>query len=324
LSGKSNAKVCFLPVGMPFSRHPATDGGLILKILATAVVPPSRSITSESVMGITPDFGNMLGSPNINVKACLTNSLLGLPNMKTWHDRLNLALNESGLSKSAFAKLAKVSRPTVTDWTNKEIKELKADSADRVCRTLNIRPEWLLRGVEPMRPQTTSYSQSHVVEKGAPLLVEDVVQALYSHESEYVAIPFQSTALRATVDSAEGCEIHFTEDETLKPLYYRRDWLKKHNYRVDGLQAREVSGSSMEPALYDGDTVLINLDAIKPKNGAVFEVIVDGQPCIKRLRKRGSEWWVTSDNPAYSVTDLPLENEQQVIGQVIERRSSHI
>lgn len=141
---------------------------------------------------------------------------------------------------------------------------------------------------------------------------------------DYVAVPFKSVTLRASNDGATGYEIHFEDEQDRPPLYYRKDWLKRHRYRVEALSIRQVTGSSMEPALFDGDTVLTNKDSKLPKNGVVFEVVIDGSPCIKRLRKRGSEWWITSDNPAHSVTDLPLENEQQIIGEIVERRSSHI
>ena len=142
--------------------------------------------------------------------------------------------------------------------------------------------------------------------------------------SEYVTVPFKSVKLRATNESADGFEIQFSDDEDLKPLFYRRDWIEKNGYQVHLLAVRTVSGSSMEPALHDGDTVLVNMGSKRPKHGIVFEVLIEGVPSIKRLNKRSGEWWITSDNPTHQKTDLPMENESQIIGEIVERRSSHI
>lgn len=53
--------------------------------------------------------------------------------MNTWNERLQQAIGESGLTKSAFAKKVGVSAPTVTDWTSGEIKTLSASNAERVA-----------------------------------------------------------------------------------------------------------------------------------------------------------------------------------------------
>ena len=118
-------------------------------------------------------------------------------------------------------------------------------------------------------------------------------------------VPMKTISLRASNDSAVGFEVQYENDDTEKPIFYRREWLQKMGYRLEKLSVREIHGSSMEPALFEGDKVLINGDSRTPKNGAAFAVVIDGQLAIKRLRRRGQEWWITSDNPAHSNTDLP-------------------
>lgn len=137
--------------------------------------------------------------------------------------------------------------------------------------------------------------------------------------SDRIEIPFKSISLRASSDPSDGFEVQYDDDETIKPMFYRRDWIAARGYRPERLICRQINGSSMEPALYHGDKVLINLDSVTPKHNRVFEVIVEGQALAKRLLKRGSEWWITSDNENYSKSDLPLENEQQIIGQIVQR-----
>lgn len=138
-----------------------------------------------------------------------------------------------------------------------------------------------------------------------------------------VTIPSKKIKLIATVEE-EGYIVDYEDDKDVVPLYYRKDWLDKKGYRVSALHTRGIKGSSMEPALYEGDRVLINRDMRTPKHGRTFEVIVDGHPCVKRLKRVGATWWVTSDNPAHSHTDCQLENLEQVRGMVVERVSEHI
>lgn len=224
--------------------------------------------------------------------------------MKTWNERLSEELSKSPYNQRSFAKAVGVSAPTVTDWLNGKIKELKGPNLERVCALLRLNAKWLLTG----RGQKSA-NESLGIEEPSP---------------EYLAVPFMDVSLRASRDGATGYEVHFENDDTIQPLYYRRDWLKKNGYRIESLVAHKVSGSSMEAALFDGDKVLINKGSRAPKNGRVFMVIVDGHPMIKRIRKRGSEWWITSDNQAHSNTDLPLENEQQIIGEAVEKSSTNI
>lgn len=227
--------------------------------------------------------------------------------MTTWNDRLTRALEASPMNKSAFAKAVGVSAPTVTDWVRGGIKELTADNARKVCKVLNLNMTWLLTGRGPMRP-------------GGIVAVDENIDA----PDDLVKIPVKKVGLRATNDTASGFAIHFEEDETVKPMYYRKDWLEENGYRADALIARQVRGSSMEPALYDGDKVLINLDSKTPKNGVAFAVFIDGQPCIKRLKRMGGVWMITSDNPAHAKTDCPLENLDQIIGEAVEKSSRNI
>ena len=124
----------------------------MLNISATADVPPSASITSESVMWLSPIDVEILGAPNFKVKARLTDNWLPLLNMETWHDRLNKALKDTGETKAALAKRIGVSAPTVTDWTKGNIRTISADNAERLCRHLGIRTSWLLTGKGDMRP----------------------------------------------------------------------------------------------------------------------------------------------------------------------------
>jgi transcriptional regulator with XRE-family HTH domain len=65
-----------------------------------------------------------------------------------WHKRLTIARERKGLKKSAFAKLAGVSAPTVTDWENGDTKMIEGSNLVKVCEVLEITAEWLINGLE--------------------------------------------------------------------------------------------------------------------------------------------------------------------------------
>ena len=72
--------------------------------------------------------------------------------MNDWKLRLKTARETAGLNKTEFAKLAKVSNATVTDWEKPAedggIQEISGIRLSQICRVLNVTPAWLLHGIE--------------------------------------------------------------------------------------------------------------------------------------------------------------------------------
>lgn len=86
-------------------------------------------------------------------------------------------------------------------------------------------------------------------------------------------------------------------EEDDSPITFKKAWLEKYGYQKDKLIAISVKGHSMEPALYDGDTVVINTVDKKPTDGDVFAVNYEGEDVIKRMVRDNGTWWLQSDNP---------------------------
>jgi phage repressor protein C with HTH and peptisase S24 domain len=121
-----------------------------------------------------------------------------------------------------------------------------------------------------------------------------------------------------------GYEIQFDNGEGA-PLYFRRDWLQKRKLKADKLIALKVHGSSMEPGLYDGDTVVVNLADVDPVDGVVFALNYEGQCVVKRLKRDAGQWWISSDNSDKRFyPDKRCDEAVQIIGRVVHRQSEHI
>lgn len=109
------------------------------------------------------------------------------------------------------------------------------------------------------------------------------------------------------------------------PIFFRHDWMQAKRLRADRLLAVRVNGESMAPGLYDGDLVVINTDEVDPRDGEVFVINYEGEAVIKRLRRDGGQWWLSSDNPDKRLYgDKRCDEHAIIIGRVIYKQSEHI
>ncbi|KQM64944.1 peptidase S24 [Sphingomonas sp. Leaf17] len=68
---------------------------------------------------------------------------------------------------------------------------------------------------------------------------------------------------------------------------------------ADTAASIRVRGDSMEPGLFDGDTIFVDLTSRNPgPRGAVHVVRIDDTLMVKRVARLGNRLVVTSDNPA--------------------------
>ena len=76
-------------------------------------------------------------------------------------------------------------------------------------------------------------------------------------------------------------------------------------------------GRSMEPALCDGDHLVVDLSARVPgKTPAIYVIRIDGAVMVKRVARLGTRLCATSDNPA---ADPVPRGAIEVIGRVVWR-----
>jgi repressor LexA len=94
----------------------------------------------------------------------------------------------------------------------------------------------------------------------------------------------------------------------------------------NGVQIFRAEGNSMAvgngKGIFNGDSLVVDTSDLEPREGKIYLVHDEGSQgiCVKRLRrwdndKTGeSEWWLTSDNPAFPPFQLETA---RVIGRVI-------
>ena len=108
------------------------------------------------------------------------------------------------------------------------------------------------------------------------------------------------------------------EDEIEGYYAFQEEWLTKKGNSED-MVLMDIFGSSMEPELKDGDTVLIDQSQKAILAGAIYAVGIDDTVMIKRVEKYPGRLVLLSDNEAYS--PISLQGDEitgvRVIGKVI-------
>ena len=139
---------------------------------------------------------------------------------------------------------------------------------------------------------------------------------------DYPSIRSVRFKLSAGID---GFGLEYLDDDDRMPIVFQSKWYKSRGLTPAKLFAIDVTGQSMEPGLYEGDTVVVNTASTQPKDGVVFAVNYEGQLAIKRLMRDAGQWWLASDNPNKALYPRKLCDENCfLIGEVVHKQSERV
>jgi len=123
---------------------------------------------------------------------------------------------------------------------------------------------------------------------------------------------------------ASGFSVSYLDDSA-PPIVFQRSWYESKGYRPEKLFATTVVNGSMEPGLYDGDTVVVNTAQTEPIDGTVFAVNYEGELVIKRLVRDEGKWWLSSDNPDKRLYPRKACHEGVfLLGEIVHKQSERI
>jgi phage repressor protein C with HTH and peptisase S24 domain len=224
-----------------------------------------------------------------------------LTTVKTIAERLKHARAAKGWSQGQLAAAAGLSQGTIGNIES-GARQAHA-SLIAIAEALGVSYKWLANG------EGSSYAAR---ESEAVYLVNN---------PEYPAIRRVRIHLQAGVT---GFTVE-NETEDAAPIVFRSEWFKRHGYRPENLIATCIKGDSMQPGLFDGDTIVINTAQTEPKDGAVFAVNYEGEAVVKRTVRDGGQWWLSSDNPDQARYPRKIANGTAIIiGQVVHKQSERI
>lgn len=209
-------------------------------------------------------------------------------------DRALARARELGMDQVQFAKAIGESAQTITNWKRRD---MPAHANRKVAKVLGWSVDQLLG------------------------LVTTAARAVILGDHDFPVIRRVQFKLSA---GASGFAVEYLQDDE-PPLAFRREWFESRGFDPSKLFAVRVVNHSMQPGLWEGDTVVVNTADTAPRDGEVFAVNYEGELVIKRLVRDAGQWWLVSDNPDQRRYPRKLCGESVLlIGRIVHKQSEHI
>ena len=106
-----------------------------------------------------------------------------------------------------------------------------------------------------------------------------------------------------------------TYDETVTAkVPFRSSWLRRNRLNPRHCQIIGVRGTSMEPTLPDGCSIIVDRNRGELQTGRIYVMRTEEGLVVKRVKQNAQGWWLMSDNPEWA--PLFLTEETDIIGEV--------
>lgn len=97
-----------------------------------------------------------------------------------------------------------------------------------------------------------------------------------------------------------------------------RQWVEQNQLVPNCLLAIKVRGPSMEPMIFEDETIVINIADTKPVSGHVYALNYDGKAVVKQMVFKNREWWLYSFNQDDEFRPVMARSgDAQVIGKMV-------
>lgn len=221
----------------------------------------------------------------------------------TFGKRLTYLINRQNLSKAQVARMAGLTRQTMTLWCKDRVQPRNPKARD-IARFLGSSPDWLLDGI----------GSPPVGEVGVPIRTGEA-EADEIKTEEIVIVP------RFNVEHA--CR----KAPTLAPSYSADElrvsvsWFQRNvsHSRFDGYELITAKGDSMLPTFENGDFLIIDRKDSRFDRDGCFAFVFHGDLYAKRIQLIPGGILVLSDNSkyrAYEIKDSELP-EVSVCGRIV-------
>ncbi|XBC27843.1 helix-turn-helix transcriptional regulator [Leminorella grimontii] len=198
--------------------------------------------------------------------------------MKTFADRLNAAIKESGHSQASLANAVGVSAPGIWKLTNG--KSTSTRKLVEIAKVLGVEPEWLSTGNGPKNSIVKKQSKEASVPPESEWMPISVWDKNTPLEDDEVEVPFLKDIEFACGDGRvnEGDYNGFM-------LRFSKATLRRVGANTDGsgVICFPATGDSMEPVLPDGTTVAVNTNSKRVVDGKMYAINHLGLKRIKLL-----------------------------------------
>jgi len=223
-----------------------------------------------------------------------------------------LLADKNGGNQSEMARFIGVSPQAVQKW-------VAGDSEPR-GKNLDLAAEFL--GVTPAHLKFGIVMDQH---PGAAPALSDGMMTVRSVDADDPSLT-QIMKVKFKVQAGmTGFQVE-PEDHDGETMGVPTEWIRSERFLKQDLKAIIVRGESMEPALYDGDVIVVNTADKSLVDGTVYAVNYEGEVVVKRMVRDAGMWWLTSDNSDQRKYHRKSCKGAEciVIGKVVRKESTHI
>ncbi|HAT7515127.1 TPA: helix-turn-helix transcriptional regulator [Kluyvera ascorbata] len=211
---------------------------------------------------------------------------------ETLAERLNQAMEQSGMSQGALAKASGVAQPTIWRLTSGNARG--STKIVEIANALGVRTEWLSTGIGPMRADGQQPTFIAPVKTDPNIFRVDVLDLTFSAGPGSFMISEFVEVLHA---------IEFTTEHA-RSLFGNRS--------QDDVKVMTVDGDSMNPTIRSGDRLFFDISVRNFKVDGVYAFVFGQHFHVKRLQMQGLQLAVLSDNPAYKDWYVTEETQDQL------------
>ncbi len=205
------------------------------------------------------------------------------------------------------------------------------DWIQSVAEKTGISSDWLFFGRGPMRwggeNETGPQLEMKLAQAGGLKAGDCIAHPAPSHEDDlqwmapeaapsmgYALVPKVKARLCAGTGSLE------TEGEVIGYYAFKLDFLQRKG-RPKKMVLMDVAGDSMEPDVWNGDTVLIDESQRDIIAGAMFAVGIESEVFVKYLLRVPGKLVLKSKNPEYDSIEVDMNGDLggavRIIGRVV-------
>ena len=119
------------------------------------------------------------------------------------------------------------------------------------------------------------------------------------------------------LSAAAGAGAEVLDEEVVGGVWFSRGWLRRRGLDATRCVMVRVRGESMEPALHDGASVLVDCNHRRRRKDRIFVVrLPDDGVVVKRAgRDEDGGWTMLSEHPSWE--PVPWPKDAVTIGQVV-------
>ncbi len=231
------------------------------------------------------------------------------------HELVNALVERAGGAlRVAKAMGSQSFQPTLFRVCSGLVSSPKRETAEKIAKHFGI-------PVDAIYDDKLATRIAAEVLEGHPSAPTAVAEVQLDNNSELPSIRRVKFKLSA---GASGFGVEYLDDDD-EPIVFRRKWFESRGFNPAKLFAVRVANGSMQPGLWEDDTVVVNTADTTPKDGEVFAVNYEGELVIKRLVRDEGRWWLKSDNPDQGRYPRKACDENvMLIGAIVHKQSERI